>query len=98
MNQCSVSRDIDLEPFGMGGIQQVAKLRMQQRLAFDMQVDMIAVRLDLVENGIKGIQLHEVFLPLRGRTEAASQVADTCNLDVHLFKSFQVPLPISIFV
>ncbi|MNI46632.1 hypothetical protein D3C73_1011050 [compost metagenome] len=36
MDQRAVGRDIDLEAFGMRGIQQLADLRMQQRLTFNM--------------------------------------------------------------
>ncbi|MNP55423.1 hypothetical protein D3C76_1500710 [compost metagenome] len=96
MDQRSVSRYINLEAFGMSSIQQLADLRMQQRLSLNMKIDMIAVRLDLIQNFVKGVQLHEVFRPLRRRAKAAGQVADACNLDVYLFKCLQVLLPISI--
>lgn len=47
-DQRAVRRDIDLEAFLVGDIQQLVDLGMEKRLPFDVQINVIGVRFDLV--------------------------------------------------
>lgn len=93
MNQCSVRRDVHLEPFGMAGIEQLTELRMKERFTLHVQVDVIRVRLDLIQYMIERIQLDEISLSCRLRTEGAGQVAYACNFYIYFFESFHDLVP-----
>lgn len=82
-DQRAVGRDIDLEPFLMAGVQQFINAGMEQRLAFDMKIDMARMRLNLVKNTMERVELDELRFPFGLRTEAAGQITDACNLDIY---------------
>ncbi len=89
MNQGSVCRQIDLEPFLVANIQQLVDFRVKERLPFDVQINMIGMRFDLVQNIGERIQLDKRRLTAGLRAKAAGQVTDARNLDIYFFKCFQ---------
>ena len=71
MQQRSVRRQVHLKPSVMTDVEQLVDLRMQQRLAFDMEIDMVGERLDFVQNMREFVYLYESSFALRRRTERA---------------------------
>lgn len=94
LNKRSVRRYIDLEPFAMAGIQQLIDFGMEEGFAFDVKINMIRMRFDLIQDVVEGVQLDEISFASRLRTEAAGQIAYACNFDIYLFERFQDFFPI----
>jgi len=73
----------------MAGVEQLVDFRVEQGLAFNVQINMVRMRFDLVQYAVECIQLDEFRLPSRLRAEAACEIANAGNFDINLFKRFQ---------
>lgn len=90
--QRAVRGDVDLKPFFVTDVEQLIDLGVQQRLAFDMEINIVRMRLDVVQNFAKILHLDKLRLAMGRRTEAASQIADAGRFDIELFKFFHADL------
>jgi hypothetical protein len=59
---------------------------MHKRLAFDMQINMLRMRLQLIQDAVERIDLDKIRLAARLRAKAAGEVAHARNLDINLFE------------
>jgi len=97
-DQRTVCCDIDLEPLLVAQIEQLIDLRVEQRLPFDMQINVFGVRFDLIQSFRKIIYGNEVGLALRRRAKGTGEIADAGNFDIYFFKDFQDFSPSSMVI
>jgi hypothetical protein len=89
MQQRAIGGQVHFEPFLVANVQQLVDLRMEQRFAFHMKINMFSVPLYLIKRIRKGIDFNKIRLTLRRRTEAAGKVAYARYLDVKLLEFLQ---------
>ena len=96
MQQRAVRGEVHLEAAFMGQVEQHVDLGMQQGLAFDVKINMVGMRPDLVQRLREIVDGDEALRALGRRAEGAGQVADARDFDIKFFESFHaVVSPVS---
>jgi hypothetical protein len=89
MEKRSIRGQIDLEPLLVADVQQLVDLRMEQRLAFHVKINMFGMPLDLIQRIRESVDFNEVGLTLGRRTEGAGKVTNTRDFDVKFLEFLQ---------
>jgi hypothetical protein len=89
MKKRSVRCKINFKPFLVADIQKLIDLGMEQRLAFNVKINIFSMSFDLVQCIRESIDLNEVSLTFRRRAESASKVTYARDFDVKFFECFQ---------
>ena len=91
LEQRAVRRDADLHIPRLGEGEERRKLRVQQRLAHHMQVDVLHIPLKPREDEAEFLCAHRARRALRLGAEGAGEVAAVCDLDIGFFQHRAAP-------
>ncbi|MNJ50770.1 hypothetical protein D3C77_460570 [compost metagenome] len=89
-NERPVRCNIYFKALFMTYIQQSINFRMKQRFAFYMKINIVGMRLNLIQYFHKIIHFDELCFPLGWRAKAAGQITNACRFDIKLFKFFHL--------
>lgn len=88
-NQGAVRRNVHAKALLMRNIEQLMNARMQERLSLDMQINMIRMRLNLIERMREILDRNKLRFALCRRAEAARQITYARNLNIYFLKRLQ---------
>jgi hypothetical protein len=74
----------------MADVQQLVDLRVEQRFALNVKIDMFGMPLDLIQRIREGIDFNKIRLAFGRRTEAASEIAYARDLDIEFLEFLQL--------
>lgn len=93
-DQRPICGDVDLEAFLMTDIEQLINFGMEKRFSFDVQVNVIGVRFDLIQPFRKVFYFNKAFAALRWRTKGTGEIAHAGDFYIDFLKCFQDVFPI----
>ena len=82
----AVGRQHDAKTKFLRGFQKRLQLRVQQRLAHKVQVEILHVSAQLPGERFKLLRRHKVLFAARAWAEAAREIADICNFKIGFFQ------------
>lgn len=93
-DQSAVGRDIDLKAFFVADIEQFIDFGVKQRLSFYVQINVLSMRLDLVQPFGKVLDLDKIGFALGRRAKGTGKIADAGDFYINFLKCFQDIFPI----